>query len=140
MSCFSRPPPKTDPKPFSTKASGLSIDAFSKIGYNFKLIPKQNNSRLNELMEIESISRELSKNEIYLPNKTLEKAIIYNNERDVPRTIQGKKILSVDGAPGVIEEVAEAAEFEVKYPKPETLLLENPFAVAKKASKKKKKK
>ena len=31
-------------------------------------------------------------------------------------------------------------EFEVKYPKPETLLMVNPFAKEKKASKKKKKK
>ena len=92
------------------------------------------------MMEIESISRELAKNEIFLPNKTLEKAIIYNNERDVPRSIQGKRVVVPEGATEIIEEVAETAEFEVKYPKPETLLLENPFAVQKKASKKKKKK
>ncbi len=139
MSCFSRPPPRTAPKPLSTKAGGLPSEALQNMGYNFKLIPKQTNQRLTELMEIDSISQELAKNEIYIPNKTLEKAIIYNNERDIPRVIKGKKVLA-DGSPEIIEEAAEAAEFEVKYPKPETLLLENPFAVAKKASKKKKKK
>ena len=93
-----------------------------------------------EIMEIESISRELAKNEIYIPNKTLEKAIVYNNEREIPRKLQGKKVIAAEGATEIIEEEPEAEEFEVKYPKPETLLLENPFAVQKKASKKKKKK
>ncbi len=57
------------------------------MGYNFKLIPKQKDDRLLEIMEIESISRELAKNEIYIPNKTLEKAIVYNNEREIPRKL-----------------------------------------------------
>jgi len=58
------------------------------MGYNFRLVPKQKEDRLHELREIESISRELAKNEIYIPNKTLSKAIIYDNEREIPRKIK----------------------------------------------------
>lgn len=88
MSCFARPPPRTVPKPISTKASNaIPAEALQKIGYNFKLLPKQREDKLLEIMEIESISRELAKNEIYIPNKTLEKAIIYNNEREIPRKL-----------------------------------------------------
>jgi hypothetical protein len=82
-------------------------------------------------MEIESISRELAKNEIYIPNKTLEKAIVYNNEREIHRKLLGKKVIAAESGANteVIEELPEVDEFEVKYPKPETLLLVNPFAV-----------
>lgn len=109
------------------------------MGYNFALVPKTKESRLNELMEIESISQDLAKKEIAVGPRVLQKAIIYDNERDILRKF-GKKPPAApdeDGTPAVPE---EPLEFEVKYPGIHELLLENPFAKKEKASKKKKKK
>ena len=64
------------------------------MGYNFKLVPKQKEIRLGEIIEIESITRELAKKDIYIGNRVLQKAIIYDNERDATRKF-GKKV--VDG-------------------------------------------
>lgn len=52
------------------------------MGYNFNLLPKQNNDRLLELNEIENVKNELSKNDIICGTNVLERAIIYNNQRD----------------------------------------------------------
>jgi hypothetical protein len=60
----------------------ISHEAMLRMGYNMKIIPKQNTGRMNEIIEIEAIQRELVKNDIYIPNQTLQKAIIYENERD----------------------------------------------------------
>ena len=81
----------------------------ARLGYNFKLIPKQKDSRIKEILEVESISRELAKHDIFVGNKVLSKAIIYDNERDTVKKF-GKQV--VEGV--IIEE--EPPEFEVKYP------------------------
>ena len=104
------------------------------MGYNMKVIPKQKNDRVNEIIEIEGIQRELVRNEIYIPNQTLQKAILYDNERETSSGKFGQKLEN-----GVPVDQTEP-EFEVKYPGPGSLLLVNPFAKEKKASKKKKKK
>ena len=105
-----------------------------RMGYNMKTIPKQKSDRTKEISEIESIQRELVKNDIFIPNQTLQKAILYDNERDTSPKKLGQKM--ENGVPVDLPE----PEFEVKYPGPGSLLLVNPFAKEKKASKKKKKK
>lgn len=101
-----------------------------------KLVGKHNNQqRFTEIREIESISNELSKNEIGIGNKVLQKAIIYDNERDT--TKRQTKMLDAEGE--VIPEDPNE-EFEVMYPTIGGQLLVNPFAVKEKAGKKKKKK
>lgn len=105
------------------------------MGYNMKLVGKQNNQqRFTEIREIESISNELSKNDIGIANQALQKAIIYDNERDTTKR-QAKK--TVEGEV-IVEDPNE--EFEVKYPGIGVQLLVNPFAKVEKAGKKKKKK
>lgn len=52
------------------------------MGYDFKLIGKQKETRLGEILEIESISNEMARKDIYFGNRALQKAIIYDNERD----------------------------------------------------------
>ena len=136
LSCFTRPLPKTV-RIESTKASDaplISHEAMLRMGYNMKMIPKQKSDRTKEISEIESIQRELVKNDIFIPNQTLQKAILYDNERDTSPKKLGQKM--ENGMPVDLPE----PEFEVKYPGPGSLLLVNPFAKEKKASKKKKKK
>lgn len=103
------------------------------MGYNFKLVPKQKEERIGEIMEIESIANDLAKKEIYLGNNVLQKAIIYDNQRDLRENFNQKRV-DEEG-----REI-EVPEFEVKYPGIQDLLLVNPFAEKKKPAKKKKKK
>ena len=84
LSCFTRPLPKTV-RIESTKATDsplISHEAMLRMGYNMKMIPKQKSDRTKEISEIESIQRELVKNDIFIANQTLQKAILYENERD----------------------------------------------------------
>ncbi len=119
LSYFTRPVSKTVRTAETTKKSNDMIphEAMMRMGYNLKMIPKQKDDRVNEIMEIESITTELSKNDIYIPNKTLTKAIVYDNERDTAPKTLGKK--EVNGV--IMEEPNE--EFEVKYPGPGVHLL-----------------
>lgn len=132
MSIFARPITRsTQHKP--TKSNLISTTALQKMGYNFKLVPKQKEERIGEIMEIESIANDLSKKEIYLGNNVLQKAIIYDNQRDLRENFNQKRV-DEEG-----KEI-EVPEFEVKYPGIQDLLLVNPFAEKKKPAKKKKKK
>ena len=132
LSCFSRPMNRTQ-KHVPSKSTMITPQAMMKLGYNFKLVPKQKESRLNEIIEIESIQRDLARKEIYIGNRVLQKAIIYDNERDTIKKF-GKKV----GPEG--ETIEEDDEFVVRYPGAGEQLLENPFAVKEKAKKGKKKK
>lgn len=57
---------------------------------------------MGEIVEIESISKDLAQKEIYIASKVLQKAIIYDNQRELLKTL-GKKV--VEGV--VIEETPE---------------------------------
>ena len=70
LSCFTRPLPKTV-RTESSKAADtplISHEAMMRMGYNMKIVPKQNTGRMNEIIEIEAIQRELVRNDIYIPN------------------------------------------------------------------------
>jgi hypothetical protein len=57
LSCFARPLPKTV-RTESTKATDTPLiphEAMMRMGYNMKMVPKQNNGRMNEIIEIEAI-------------------------------------------------------------------------------------
>jgi len=105
----------------------------TKLGYDFKLVPKQKETRLSEILEIEGIARNLANRDIYIGNKILQKAIMFDNERETLGAL-GTKLHPETGEP------LPAPEFEVKYPGIADQLLVNPFAVAKKEKGKKKKK
>lgn len=85
LSCFSRPLTKSDGRPLASSNEQTTIpnSALQRMGYNFELVSKQKESRLKEITEIESITKELASKDICIPNKTLQKAIIYDNERDI---------------------------------------------------------
>jgi len=85
------------------------------------------------MQEIEAIQRELAKKDVYIGNRELQKAIIYDNERDKIKEF-GKKVVP-EGEP-----IPEEEELVVRYPGAGEQLLVNPFAVKEKAKKGKKKK
>lgn len=88
-------------------------------------MPRQKDTRLSEIQEIESIQKDLARRDIYVGNRVLQKAIIFDNERDIIKQY-GTVIDPETGA------VKELPELEVKYPNQGDQLLVNPFAVVKK--------
>lgn len=138
LSCFSRPMNNRAQKAQSNKAEAfISPVAMQRLGYNFRLVSKQTENRIGEIQEIESIQRDLARKEIHLGNRTLQKAIIYDNERDTIKRFGSKP--PVEGEAATKAPVEEDEEFIVKYPGAGDHLLVNPFAVKEKPKKKKKK-
>ncbi|CDW82211.1 UNKNOWN [Stylonychia lemnae] len=120
MSCFTRP--------LSNIRRKVNISRLPSINYNFKLLAKQNEKRLEELQEIESIKKELSKNDVPLGINILQRAIQYSNER-AEEEVNDFGIRS-----------SSMPSKQINYPNLGDLLLKNPFEKEKETKKGRKKK